>query len=536
MAGSDNYNPASETVQLTVEKADQTIAWDTPANIVYGTTLSATQLNATVTVPGSEAHGAVTYDPDFGTELNAGTHTLTVNVAGSDNYNPASETVYINVLKRPITVTPLADQFKYCGQSDHELEYEITSGSLVGEDDFDGSLSRDPGEISGESYEINIGTLTLGSNYDLICTPSVTLLIKPVTIDASASSIPVEVGNPATLTATVVNESLVTVENVSVTFVVTYFDSNSGNEVEEYRTTILTDEYGIAEESGVDLPDVKVYKVTAIAGEGCSESTAYLPVYDPSAGFVTGGGWIWSPAEAYTADVNLEGKANFGFVAKYKKGKSDVDGNTEFHFHAAGMKFKSQFHESGSLVISGGKATYRGEGTINGEGSYKFTLVAFDGDWNDGTDPDRFRIKIYGDNGVVYDNAIENADENSDDATELGGGSIVIHEVKSNNKTKSGYIEPKVELEPVESALKVYPNPFKDRARFEFVSPIATQAKIDIYNMAGQMVQTVFDGFVEENTTYNAEFKPEAEVSGMYFYRMQLGEQIYNGKLMYKRE
>ena len=93
------------------------------------------------------------------------------------------------------------------------------------------------------------------------------------------------------------------------------------------------------------------------------------------------------PAGAYDADKTLEGKANFGFVAKYKKGKTaipEVDGNTEFQFKAGNLNFKSTFHEAGSLVISGGKATYRGEGTINGQGSYKFTLVAFDGDWSDG--------------------------------------------------------------------------------------------------------------------------------------------------------
>lgn len=104
------------------------------------------------------------------------------------------------------------------------------------------------------------------------------------------------------------------------------------------------------------------------------------------------------------------------------------------------MKFKSKLHESGSLVISGSKATYRGEGTINGEGSYKFTLVAFDGDWNGGTDHNRFRIKIWGDNGIVYDNGL-GSDDNSNDATTLGdngrgGGSIVIHEVKGKKSAE----------------------------------------------------------------------------------------------------
>jgi len=41
-----------------------------------------------------------------------------------------------------------------------------------------------------------------------------------------------------------------------------------------------------------------------------------LAVYDPDGGFVTGGGWIWSPAGAYLPDLTMEGKANFGFVSQ----------------------------------------------------------------------------------------------------------------------------------------------------------------------------------------------------------------------------
>ncbi|MEN2284514.1 hypothetical protein AAGF08_20380, partial [Algoriphagus sp. SE2] len=180
-----------------------------------------------------------------------------------------------------------------------------------------------------------------------------------------------------------------------------------------------------------------VYKVSASIEEctGPVESVAYLPIFDPNGNFVTGGGWIMSPAGAYKADESLTGKANFGFVSKYKKGSNQVDGNTEFQFKAGDLNFKSTLHESGTLVISGKKATYRGEGTINGVPGYKFTLVALDGDWNGGTDPDQFRIKIWGDSGIIYDNGL-NADENSDVSTVLGGGSIVIHEAKGKGSKR----------------------------------------------------------------------------------------------------
>ena len=71
-------------------------------------------------------------------------------------------------------------------------------------------------------------------------------------------------------------------------------------------------------------------------------SEVMVVVYDPSAGFVTGGGCINSPAGAYRDDPTLAGKANFGFVSKYKKGASTPTGETEFQFQAGNLNFHSE--------------------------------------------------------------------------------------------------------------------------------------------------------------------------------------------------
>lgn len=152
----------------------------------------------------------------------------------------------------------------------------------------------------------------------------------------------------------------------------------------------------------------------------------YVVVYDPDAGFVTGGGWIDSPSGAYTADVTMTGKANFGFVSKYKKGTTVPDGQTEFQFHAAGLDFHSTVYEW--LVVSGPKAQYKGSGTINGAGDYGFMLTANDGQVYGGGGVDKFRIKIWdkATGEVVYDNQVGDADDSAaSDAIE--SGSIVIH-------------------------------------------------------------------------------------------------------------
>jgi len=59
--------------------------------------------------------------------------------------------------------------------------------------------------------------------------------------------------------------------------------------------------------------------VTDANGENADGKFEFIVVYDPSARFVTGGGWINLPAGAYVADSSLSGKANFGFVSKYEK-------------------------------------------------------------------------------------------------------------------------------------------------------------------------------------------------------------------------
>jgi len=77
-------------------------------------------------------------------------------------------------------------------------------------------------------------------------------------------------------------------------------------------------------------------------------------------------------------------------------------------------------------VVAGARAQFKGTGTINGAGNYDFMLTAIDGALPGGGGVDRFRIKITGPAGVVYDNQPGGGD-NDDPTTALGGGSIVIH-------------------------------------------------------------------------------------------------------------
>jgi len=142
-----------------------------------------------------------------------------------------------------------------------------------------------------------------------------------------------------------------------------------------------------------------------------------LAVYDPTAGFVTGGGWFMSPAGAYVADGGLIGKATFGFVSKYVKGKTLPTGNTEFQFQAGALNFSSSAYEWLVVNQASMNAQFKGTGTLNGVAGYKFMVWAKDGA------PDTFRIKITDDTGAtVYDNY-----QDGEFGTPLGGGNIMLH-------------------------------------------------------------------------------------------------------------
>ena len=58
-------------------------------------------------------------------------------------------------------------------------------------------------------------------------------------------------------------------------------------------------------------------------GTDTEANPLYVVIYDPGAGFVTGGGWINVTAGSCRLTTVCEGaigKANFGFISKYKKG------------------------------------------------------------------------------------------------------------------------------------------------------------------------------------------------------------------------
>jgi hypothetical protein len=169
-----------------------------------------------------------------------------------------------------------------------------------------------------------------------------------------------------------------------------------------------------------------VVTVTDIDGDSSSATLAPVVVFDPAAGFVTGGGTIASPAGALASDRSLAGLASFELSAAYQSGSATPAGTTEFQLPAVGVAFESTGYDW--LVVSGHTATYRGSGTVNGAGDYGF-LVTVDDSQLRGRTTDKVRVKIWNNAGgdVLYDDQPGMPDA-AGAAVVLRGGNIVVHQ------------------------------------------------------------------------------------------------------------
>ncbi len=85
--------------------------------------------------------------------------TATLSPAGTRGNNITYNTGKLSIGKVAITVTAITKSKTY-GDADPELTYTVTSGELVGDDEFTGALDREDGENVG-TYEITQGTLVL---------------------------------------------------------------------------------------------------------------------------------------------------------------------------------------------------------------------------------------------------------------------------------------------------------------------------------------------------------------------------------------
>ena len=521
-----------------------------------------------------------------GMHLNVGTHTF-VWTAVDVNGNESACTTVVTVLKRPTTITYNGDvNEQYSDQTDlsatlvdnvsglgvHGKPIIFTIGSqavtavtdanglakatliltqspipnyqvvstFVEDGSYLGSSDTDVFDITPEDARVNF------TGTQLVATQSSTSGLANVTLRATVQDVSAVIGDPAydvfagdirnarvkftkdgsDLTGWL-NPTLVNAADLKTGVVSYNWSVNIGNSTdEEFTIGIIVDGY-YTRNNSADNTVVTVYK----------------PVGD----FITGGGYILptSSAGSYAADPGL--KTNFGFNVGYNKTGKNIHGNMNIIFrrsvggivhtyqikanamNSLGVNIANPAAQTAVFVSKANLTDIRNPLVPQSLGG-NLTLQVNLTDKGEPGASDQIAISLYDGSTLMYSS---NWTGTQTAELILTGGNLVVHSGFSLTTNKSAKIEPIIAPEVIDPYLKVYPNPFNDRVRFEFVSPEAVNAQIDIYDVNGRLVETIFKSPVESNVLNNAEFKSQSDIRMMYMYRVTLGSKVYTGKVLY---
>jgi hypothetical protein len=168
-----DYTTAAASVTLAVNQVVPVVSWAAPAAITYGTALSATQLNATASVP-----GAFAYTPSLGTVLSAGSQTLSVTFTPTDATDYATVTTSVT-----LTVNQVVPVVSWTAPAAITYGTALSATQLNATANFPGTFKYSPSLgtlLSAGSHTLSATfTPTDATDYAIVTT-SVTLIVNQV--------------------------------------------------------------------------------------------------------------------------------------------------------------------------------------------------------------------------------------------------------------------------------------------------------------------------------------------------------------------
>ena len=189
-----NYTNVSKSVSINVRSATPEINWSSPADIVYGTPLNSTQLNASASVTGN-----FTYNPVPGTVLSAENQTLNATFTPTDtaNYSNVSKNVTIKILQ----ITP---EINWSNLADIVYGTPLNSTQLNASASVTGNFTYNP--VPGTV--LNATTHTLHVDFTPTDALNYTNVSKSVSINVQSATPEINWSNPADIVyGTALNET-----------------------------------------------------------------------------------------------------------------------------------------------------------------------------------------------------------------------------------------------------------------------------------------------------------------------------------------
>jgi hypothetical protein len=101
----------------------------------------------------------------------------------------------------------------------------------------------------------------------------------------------------------------------------------------------------------------------------------------------------------------------------------------------------------------------------------------------------------------------------------------------SQPATKAGRSSAAAEVKPLKQPI-IYPNPFTTRTNIQFTASENGSAVVELYNIAGIKIRTLFSATVVEGEVYNASFGDALLPGGVYVYTISNGKQKHTGRII----
>jgi hypothetical protein len=275
-----------------------------------------------------------------------------------------------------------------------------------------------------------------------------------------------------------------------------------------------------------------------------------VTLYVPTSDYVTGGGYLINPnntSGTYAGDPGL--KTNFGFVVKYKNKGTNLQGTLDIIFRrtVAGDVHTYQIksttltsigvnmgyhHSLTSEILSGANLTditNPGAPVLLGS---KLKLQVDLSDNSDSGDNDRIGISLMDGSTLLFSS---NWNGSSTMQKPIDDGNIIIHSGSSfGNSINTSENNHKDHILSSELGVKAYPNPFSDHVNFDLQLATDSKVRLEIYDITGSKVATLFDDVALAYNQYQLQYTPEKH-SGILIYRLIIDDKIaFTGKLIHK--
>jgi hypothetical protein len=276
-----------------------------------------------------------------------------------------------------------------------------------------------------------------------------------------------------------------------------------------------------------------------------------VTLYSPTGNYVVGGGYLMNPFNTGGTYAGTPGlSTNFGFVVKFQDKGKTPNGNIHMLIRKADDDGIHTYLVESTSITSVGVTNHTHHSTISS--------VVAKANLTDITDISA--PVILGSNLKLQLNLTDNSESNSNDLIGMtlwnggtllfssswtgnstaqrmiSGGKIIIHSGYSfgdifnatDNNSNEFMVTP-------ELGVKAYPNPFTDHVYFDLQLNTDSKVRLEIFDVTGAKISTVFDDVVIAYNRYQLEYAPENFSSNMLMYKLVVdGKIVFTGKLIHK--